>query len=91
MNNALQDGNKKLRNHIITLTEQNQSLINEIHKVIEEDEKMHAILNRKKRIASILVNNRNSIDQSLNNLEEFINKGKNFLQRNSFTKTYEYN
>ena len=47
-NNFLQEENKKLRNHIITLTEQNQSLINEIHKVIEEHEKMEAILNRKK-------------------------------------------
>ena len=79
-NNFLQEENKKLRNHIITLTEQNQSLINEIHKVIEEDEKMEAILNRKKRITSILINNRNSIDQSLNNIEEYINKGKTFLQ-----------
>ena len=90
-NNFLQEENKKLRNHIITLTEQNQSLINEIHKVIEEDEKMEAILNRKKRITSILINNRNSIDQSLNNIEEYINKGKTFLQKNSFIKTYEYN
>ena len=52
---------------------------------------MEAILNRKKRITSILINNRNSIDQSLNNIEEYINKGKAFLQKNSFIKTYEYN
>ena len=73
-NNLLQEYNAKLRNHIMSLTEQNQILINEIDNVIEEDEKMMSILNRKDRINSLLLNNRNVIDESLNNLDKFINQ-----------------
>ena len=83
-NNLLQDENTKLRNHIMTLTEQNQNLINEIDCVIEEDEKAKYILDRKKRISSVLLTNRNTIDQSLNNLDECINKG-NINYENSNT------
>ena len=73
-NNLLQEYNAKLRNHIMSLTEQNQILINEIDNVIEEDEKMMSILNRKDRINSLLLNNRNVIDESLNNLDKFVNQ-----------------
>ena len=83
-NNLLQDENTKLRNHIMTLTEQNQNLINEIDCVIEEDEKAKYILDRKKRISSVLLTNRNTIDQSLNNLDECINK-RNINYENSNT------
>lgn len=75
----LQDENAKLRMHIMNLTQQNQNLINEIHNVIEDDEKMQAILNRKDRITSLLMSNRSTIDQSLNNLDEFINRGNRFV------------
>lgn len=78
-NNILQDENAKLRMHIMNLTQQNQNLINEIHNVIEDDEKMQAILNRKDRITSLLMSNRSTIDQSLNNLDEFINRGNRFV------------
>ena len=74
-NSILNEENTKLRNHIMILTELNQNLINEIDNVIEEDEKMKCILNRKERINSILASNRYNIDQSLNNLDEYINKG----------------
>ena len=77
-NNVLQDENTKLRNHIMNLTEQNQNLINEIDNVIDEDDKMQAILNRQDRISSLLMSNRSTIDQSLNNLDECINRG-NYL------------
>ena len=77
-NNVLQDENTKLRNHILNLTEQNQNLINEIDNVIDEDDKMQAILNRQDRISSLLMSNRSTIDQSLNNLDECINRG-NYL------------
>ena len=73
-NCVLQDENAKLRNHILVLTELNQNLINEIDNVIEEDAKMKSILNRKERISSVLMNNRCTIDQSLNNLDAYINK-----------------
>lgn len=88
--NILQEENAKLRNHIMTLTEQNQNLINEIDNVIEEDEKMISILNRKDRIGSLLMSNRSTIDQSLNNLDEFINRGNNFGSRTPDRNTYEY-
>ena len=78
-NNILQDENAKLRMHIMNLTQQNQNLINEIHNIIEDDEKMQAILKRKDRISSLLMSNRSTIDQSLNNLDEFINKGNRFV------------
>ena len=88
--NILQEENSKLRNHIMTLTEQNQNLINEIDNVIEEDEKMQYILDRKKRISSVLITNRNTIDQSLNNLDEGINKRNNYADEMNDQITYEY-
>jgi chromosome segregation ATPase len=81
-NNILQEENSKLRNHIMSLTELNQNLINEIDNVIEEDEKMISILNRKDRISSLLMSNRSTIDHSLNNLDEGINRG-NFVSCSS--------
>ena len=92
-NNILQEENAKLRNHIMTLTEQNQNLINEIDNVIEEDEKAKYVLDRKKRITSLLLTNRNTIDQSLNNLDECINKRNNFERNTPMTRsraTYEF-
>ena len=86
-NNILQDENSKLRNHIMILTEQNQNLINEIDNIIEEDEKNLNILNRKDRITSLLMNNRSIIDQSLNELDEGINRG---LESRTPMRTYEY-
>jgi chromosome segregation ATPase len=90
-NNVLEEENGKLRNHIMVLTEQNQNLINEIDNVIEEDEKAINILNRKDRISSLLMSNRSTIDQSLNNLDECINNRKGFSCKTSFSNTYEYN
>ena len=72
-NCVLQNENEKLRKHILVLTDLNQTLVNEIDNVINEDQKMKCILNRKERINSVLVNNRCTIDQSLNNLDECVN------------------
>ena len=77
-NCVLQDENDKLRNHILVLTDLNQNLINEIDNVINEDAKMKSILDRKDRINSVLMNNRCTIDQSLNSLDAYINNGKCF-------------
>ena len=74
-NCVLQDENEKLRNHILVLTDLNQVLINEIDNVINEDAKMRNILDRKERINSVLMNNRCNIDQSLNDLDQYINRG----------------
>ena len=92
-NNLLQEENAKLRNHIMILTEQNQNLINEIDNIIEEDEKAKYVLDRKKRITSLLLTNRNTIDQSLNNLDECINRRNNFERNTPITRsraTYEF-
>ena len=89
-NNVLEDENGKLRNHIMTLTEQNQNLINEIDNIIESDEKMINVLNRKDRINSLLMSNRSTIDQSLNNLDECINNRRSIGCRTSCSSTYEY-
>ena len=75
-NCVLQDENAKLRNHILVLTDLNQKLMNEIDNVIEEDAKMKSILDRKERISSVLMSNRCTIDQSLNNLDAYINNRK---------------
>ena len=92
-NNLLQEENAKLRNHIMILTEQNQNLINEIDNIIEEDEKAKYVLDRKKRITSLLLTNRNTIDQSLNNLDECINRKNNYERNTPITRsraTYEF-
>ena len=92
-NNLLQEENAKLRNHIMILTEQNQNLINEIDNIIEEDEKAKYVLDRKKRINNVLLVNRNTIDQSLNNLDECINKRNTFEKSTPIKRsgvTYEF-
>ena len=77
-NCLLQDENEKLKNHLIVLTDLNQTLMNEIDNVVNEDCKMKCILDRKERINSVIMNNRCTIDKSLNNLDEYINRGKCF-------------
>ena len=92
-NNLLQEENAKLRNHIMILTEQNQNLINEIDNIIEEDEKAKYVLDRKKRVNNVLLVNRNTIDQSLNNLDECINKRNTFEKSTPIKRsgvTYEF-
>ena len=74
LNNLYQEENLKLRNHIMILTELNQNLYNEIDSVVEEDEKMSFILNRKGRISTLLLSNKLTLDNAINNLEEGINK-----------------
>lgn len=75
-NCLLKDQNAKLKNHIMILSDLNQTLINEIENVICEDQKMRNVLNRKDRINSVLSNNRCRIDNSLNNLDDYINGEK---------------
>ena len=77
-NCVLQEENAKLRDHILVLTDLNQTLNNEIDDVINEDAKMRCILDRKERINSVLVSNRCAIDNSLNSLDEYINRTNNF-------------
>ena len=75
--NNIQMENDKLRNHIMTLTNQNQKLICEIENVIDQDEKMKEQLSRKDRIVSLLRNNKSTLEQSLKNLDDFLNRSGN--------------
>jgi len=75
--NNIQMENDKLRNHIMTLTNQNQKLICEIENVIDQDEKMKEQLGRKDRIISLLRNNKSTLEQSLKNLDDFLNRSGN--------------
>lgn len=84
--------NDKLRNHIMVLTQQNKKLIGEIENVIDQDEKMKEQLNRKDRIVALLRNNKTTVDQSLNNLDDFLTRSRG-AQRNeaSPNQRYTYN
>jgi septal ring factor EnvC (AmiA/AmiB activator) len=96
--NNIQMENYKLRNHIMTLTNQNQKLICEIENVIDQDEKMKEQLSRKDRIVSLLRNNKSTLEQSLKNLDDFLNRsGNNMMMmstssgNNTGSPRYTYN
>ena len=72
-NDGFQCENDKLKNHIQVLTCQNQKLIGELENVLEQDEKMNGPLSRRDKIAVLLRNNKITLDQSANALNEFIN------------------
>ena len=68
----------KYKAHIMFLTESNQKLTNELEGVVDRDEKIRAQLQRGERIGSLLAQNRNDIENALNNLEDSLqqNRGK---------------
>ena len=69
--------NDKLRNQIRLLESQNQDIINEIDNILDEDRKMKEILTRKNRITSLLRDNNDSLEKSINNLDSYLNKSYN--------------
>ena len=78
----------------MVLTQQNQKLIAEIENVIDQDEKMKEQLARKDRIVAVLRNNKMTIEQSLNNLDDFLNRSNSNMQRStniSQQQRYTYN
>ena len=85
--------NDKLKNHIMVLTQQNQKLIAEIENVIDQDEKMKEQLSRKDRIVSLLRTNKSTIEHSLNNIDDFLNRSNNAFktQSNNVSQRYTYN
>ena len=76
-NNGFQIENDKLKSHIQVLTCQNQKLIGELENVLAQDEKMNGPLSRRDKIAVLLRNNKMTLDQSANTLNEFISCGGN--------------
>jgi chromosome segregation ATPase len=85
--------NDKLKNHIMVLTQQNQKLIAEIENILDQDEKMKQQLSRKDRIVSLLRNNKSTIEHSLNNIDDFLNRSNNNAfktQSNNVSQRYTY-
>ena len=72
-NDGFQIENDKLRGHVKVLTCQNQKLIGELENVLAQDEKMNGPLSRRDKIAVLLRNNKMTLDQSANTLNEYIN------------------
>jgi chromosome segregation ATPase len=87
-NDGFQCENDKLKNHIQVLTCQNQKLIGELENVLEQDEKMNGPLSRRDKIAVLLRNNKITLDQSANALNEFINCGGKNEVGNSGSRIY---
>ena len=83
--------NDKLKKQIIILENQNNTLINEIDNILEEDRKMKEIIKRKTRITSLLQNNNDTLEKSINNLDKCNNNyGYDFNQKSSPRFTYHY-
>ena len=76
--------NDKLTNQVRMLESQNQDLINEIDNILEEDRKMKKVLCRKSRITSLLRDNNDTLERSINNLDEYINKSYNDYNNNNY-------
>ncbi len=72
-NDGFQVENDKLKDHVKVLTCQNQKLIGELENVLAQDERMNGPLSRRDKIAVLLRNNKMTLDQSANTLNEFIN------------------
>ena len=89
-NDGFQVENDKLKGHIKVLTCQNQKLIGELENVLAQDEKMNGPLSRRDKIAVLLRNNKITLDQSANTLNEFINCGGN-NEAGSGTRVYSSN
>ncbi len=69
--------NDKLTNQIRILESQNQDIINEIDNILEEDRKMKKILTRKSRITSLLRENNDTLEKSINDLDTYISRSYN--------------
>ena len=83
--------NDKLKKQIIILENQNNTLINEIDNILEEDRKMKEIIKRKTRITSLLQNNNDTLEKSIINLDKCNNNyGYDFNQKSSPRFTYHY-
>ena len=84
--------NDKLKNQVILLESQNDNIIKQIDEILEEDRKMKKIVARKSRISSLLKDNNDTLEKSLNDLEAsiHINDNNNQYQQSSPRFTYIY-
>ena len=80
--------NDKLKNQANLLESQNDNLINIINNILNEDKKIKKVLTRKNRITSLLRNNNDTLEKSINDLDKYINTYDNTAQQNSPRFTY---
>ena len=90
-NDAFQLENDKLKGHIQVLTCQNQKLIEELENVLAQDENMIGPLSRRDKIAALLRNNKMTLDQSANTLNQFISSGGNNNASRAYTSNNNIN
>ena len=81
--------NNKLKNQVILLESQNENLIKEIDNILEEHKKMKEIIKRKSRITSLLKNNNDNLEQSINDLDSFLNS-KAIYQNQQISPRFTY-
>lgn len=66
---------ERLRSHTIVLTEENQKYVEELQNMVEQDELVRkAISQRREQNFGILNSNKSTLEKSLTNLDEFLNK-----------------
>ena len=80
--------NDKLKNQANLLESQNDNLINIINNILNEDKKIKRVLTRKNRITSLLRNNNDTLEKSINDLDKYINTYDNTAQQNLPRFTY---
>ena len=90
-NDAFQLENDKLKGHIQVLTCQNQKLIEELENVLAQDENMNGPLSRRDKISALLRNNKMTLDQSANTLNQFISSGGNNNASRAYTSNNNIN
>ena len=81
--------NNKLKNQVILLESQNENLIKEIDNILEEHKKMKEIIKRKSRITSLLKSNNDNLEQSINDLDTFLNS-KAIYQNQQISPRFTY-
>ena len=84
--------NDKLKKQVIILENQNNILINEIENILDEDRRKKEIINRKGRITSLLRNNNDTLERSINDLDKLTcNYGYDYDNQASSPRfTYHY-
>ena len=81
--------NNKLKNQVILLESQNENLIKEIDNILEEHKKMKEIIKRKSRITLLLKSNNDNLEQSINDLDSFLNS-KAIYQNQQISPRFTY-
>jgi len=82
---------ERYKNHIMILTEQNQKLSEELDVISERDERIRQQLNRKEKLSILVNKNKSFVEQSLSNLDEYLNKSTRALSPNYNRKSNNSN